>query len=152
MVGPPFRSVASPPLPEIRVTGSQPFGVTGAHYAGLLYIPSNKKEVVKVYICLFTCTAIRAIHLEIVEDQTVSLFLGALRRFISRREIPEYIISDNAKTLKAGSQELTTLKNQILNTTEPQRFLAYHGIKWKFITERAPWWGGCYERLIGLVK
>lgn len=43
-------------------------------------------------------------------------------------------------------------KNQILNTTEPQRFLAYHQRKWKFITEWAPWWGGCYEKLIGLVK
>lgn len=35
--GPPFQSVISPPLPEIRVTGSQPFRVTGVDYAGPLH-------------------------------------------------------------------------------------------------------------------
>lgn len=25
-------------------------------------------------------------------------------------------------------------------------------IKWKFIAERAPWWGGMYERLVRSVK
>ena len=65
-----------------------------------LYIQSDKKEVVKVYICLFTCTALQAIHLEIVEDQTASLFVRAFRQFVCKRGIPEYIISDNAKTFK----------------------------------------------------
>lgn len=40
----------------------------------------------------------------------------------------------------------------MIEAAESQRFLANHGIKWKFITERVPWWGGFYERLIGLVK
>ena len=31
-------------------------------------------------------------------------------------------------------------------------FLAQQGIKWKFNLSRAPWWGGQFERLIGLVK
>lgn len=53
------------------------------------------------------------------------------------------------QALSAGSQELTTLKRQILNTIEPQRFLAYHQIKWKFIREQAL---GFYEPLIELVK
>ena len=140
--GPPFRSVNSPPLPDIRVTGSQPFQVTGIDYAGPLY----------VYICLFTCTAIRAVHLELVEDQTASAFLRAFKRFASRRGIPGCIISDNAKTFKAGSQDLKALKTRVIEAAESQRFLANHGIKWRFITERAPWWGGFYERLIGLAK
>uniref|UniRef100_A0A0M3HUZ6 Integrase_SAM-like_N domain-containing protein n=1 Tax=Ascaris lumbricoides TaxID=6252 RepID=A0A0M3HUZ6_ASCLU len=29
---------------------------------------------------------------------------------------------------------------------------AHKGIEWKYITERAPWQGGVYERMIGLVK
>ena len=72
--GPPFRSVHSPPLPDIRVTRSQPFQVTGIDYAGPLYVCNANKEVSKVYICLFTCTAIRTVHLELVEDQTASAF------------------------------------------------------------------------------
>ena len=147
-----FCSVNSPSLPDIRVTGSQPFQVTGIDYAGPLYVRNANKEVRKVYICLFTCTAIRAVHLKLVEDQTASAFLRAFKRFASRRGIPECIISDNAKTFKAGSQDLKALKTQVIEAAESQRFLANHGIKWKFITERAPWWGGFYERLIGLVK
>ena len=150
--GPPFRSVHSPPLPDIRVTGSQPFQVTGIDYAEPLYVRNANKEVSKVYICLFTCTAIRADYLELVEDQTASAFLRAFKRFASRRGIPECIISDNAKRFKAGSQDLQALKTQVIEAAESQRFFANYGIKWKFITERAPWWGGFYERLIGLVK
>ena len=98
--GPPFRSLASPPLPEIRVGRSQPFRVTGVDYAGPIYIRNNRKEVAKAYICLFTCATIRAVHLEVVEDQTTSAFIRAFKRFISRRGIPEWIISDNAKYSK----------------------------------------------------
>ena len=35
---------------------------------------------------------------------------------------------------------------------EIKRFISNLGIKWKFILERSPWWGGFYERLVGLVK
>ena len=90
-------------------------------------IPTQKKLSKSTSVS--TCAAIRVIHLEIAENQTASSFLRAFRRFISRRRIPEYIISDNAKTFKAGSQELTTLQSQILNAAEPQRFLAHHRIK-----------------------
>ena len=150
--GPPFHSVHSPPLPDVRVTGFQPFQVTGIDYAGPLYVRNANKEATKVYICLFTCTAIRAVHLELVEDQTASTFLRAFKRFASRRGIPECIMSDNAKTFKAGSQNLQALKTQVIEAAASQRFLANHGIKWNFITERAPWWGDFYELLIGLVK
>ena len=86
------------------------------------------KEVAKVYIGLFTRTTIRAVHLELVEDQTASAFLRAFKIFASREGIPEFIISDNAKTFKAGSQDLQALKTQVIKTAESQRFLANHGI------------------------
>lgn len=31
-------------------------------------------------------------------------------------------------------------------------FLANQQIKWKFNLTRAPWWGGQFERMVGLVK
>ena len=71
---------------------------------------------------------------------------------MSRRGVPECIISDNAKIFKAGAQELQTMKNQVLKPNESKQFIADHNITWKFITERAPWWGGFYERFVGLVK
>ena len=33
-----------------------------------------------------------------------------------------------------------------------QDFLASQQIKWKFNLSRAPWWGGKFERMVGLVK
>ena len=83
-----------------------------------MYARKANKEVAKVYVCLFTCTTIRAVHLEFVEDQTASAFLRAFKRFASRRGIPECIISDNAKTFKAGSQDLQALKTQVIETTK----------------------------------
>ena len=150
--GRPFRSVNFPPLPQPRVTGSQPFQVTGVDYAGPLYVRNNKTETSKCYVCPSTCAAIRAVHLELVEDNTANAFLKAFTRFISRRGVPECVISDNAQTFQAGSKVLQPLKTQILKEAECQKFLANHGIKWQFITERAPWWGGFYERMIGLMK
>jgi len=62
--------------------------------------------------------------------------------------IPETIISDNAKNFKSSSEELSFP----FNTDPSLKHFAQKGIHWQFIAERAPWWGGFYERLIGLMK
>ena len=74
------------------------------HYTYVTLTKKSEKSTV------FTCTAIRAVYLELVEDQTANALLRAFKRFASRRGIPECIISDNAKTFKAGSQDLQALK------------------------------------------
>ena len=145
--GKPFSSVTSPPLPASRVSATQAFQTTGIDYGGPLYVRNGPGQA-KVYISLFTCATTRAVHLEIVEDQTAEAFLRAFRRFSSRRGIPKKIITDNAKTFKASAKELINT----LNHPTCQYFLSQRGITWEFITERAPWWGGFYERLIGLTK
>ena len=33
-----------------------------------------------------------------------------------------------------------------------QDYLAHHNILWQFNLSRAPWWGGQFERLVGVVK
>ncbi|KRZ04133.1 hypothetical protein T11_4359 [Trichinella zimbabwensis] len=38
------------------------------------------------------------------------------------------------------------------NYNHIQRTILAHRIKWKFITDRALWCGGCWERLIRTVK
>lgn len=129
--GPPFRSVPTPPLPKPRVQQLQAFQFTGIDYAGPLYVRTQENQTSsKMYICLFTCTAVRALHLELVEDQTTQAFLRAFRRFISRRGVPDCLISDNAKTFKAGSQELQTIKTKLLETNASEQFLANHSITW----------------------
>ncbi|GBL72522.1 hypothetical protein AVEN_100588-1 [Araneus ventricosus] len=42
--------------------------------------------------------------------------------------------------------------SKILKDSEFKDFISSRGITWKFIVERAPWWGGFYERLVKSVK
>ena len=94
-----------PPWPKERVNEALPFEYTGLDYFGSLYIKqypdaSHQQAEKKVWVCLFTCLVVRAVHLEIVEDMSTDQFLLGLRRFIARRGAPCQIISDNAKQFK----------------------------------------------------
>ena len=98
----------------------------------------------KAYVCLFTCASTRAVHLELTRGLTVCQFLQSFRRFVARRGLPATLISDNAKTYKAASKEIV----KIVRAQEVQQYLAENRVTWKFIVEKAPWWGGFWERLI----
>ncbi|GFY43591.1 integrase catalytic domain-containing protein [Trichonephila inaurata madagascariensis] len=41
---------------------------------------------------------------------------------------------------------------KLLKDSEFQNFVADKGIHWKFLVERAPWWGGFYERLVKTIN
>ena len=118
---------------------------TGVDFTGALYVRNGGDEN---KVCLFTCAVSRALHLEIVTDLTVETFLQAFRRFSSRKSLPKILISDNASTYMATAEELLKLFNSPLLTET----LTRKGVVWKFIPKRAPWYGGFWERLIGLTK
>ena len=112
--GSPFVMPEMPPLPRERVARSLPFEFTGLDYFGPLYIKQfvqvsdEVTETVskKVWVCLFTCLTVRAIHLELVEDMSTEEFILCLRRFMARRGIPRQIISDNAQQFKVAKTTL----------------------------------------------
>ncbi|GFW34700.1 integrase catalytic domain-containing protein [Trichonephila clavipes] len=134
-------------LPAFRVELSAPFSVVGIDFGGFLYTKNENKH----YIVLFTFAVTRALHLELVNNLTTETFLLALRRFISRRGLCSKILTDSAKTFKKSELELKNLW-EIISDPTVKEFYASHKIYWQFITERAPWWGGFYERLIRTVK
>ena len=103
-------------------------------------------------MCLFTCLVVRAVHLELILDMTTEEFLLALRRFISQRGRPVEITSDNALTFNSASKALQMIWKNNTKHEEIQSYVSNVGIKWLFIVEMAPWMGGFYERLVGLVK
>ncbi|CAC5360792.1 unnamed protein product [Mytilus coruscus] len=140
-----------PPFPKSRVSQSTPFSSTGLDYLGPLFTKSNGENN-KRWICFFTCLVTRAIHLEVISDMTTEGFLYAFRRFISVRGTPSTIISDNATQFKLGSETLKSVWNHVIKSEDVQNFNMNNGICWKFITELAPWMGGFYERLVGVVK
>ena len=144
-----YKSQPTPDLPRIRVSEEPPFTHTCVDFAGPLY-PTTKTNgvVIKAFVCLFTCASTRAVHLELTRELSTSLFLQTFRRFVSRRGMPATLISDNAKTFQAASKQIRT----IVRSEEVQSYITNNRIEWKFIIEKAPWWGGFWERLIQSVK
>lgn len=65
-----------------------------------------------------------------------------------RRGIPKLMISDNGKTFKAAARPI----KQALNQDAVHEYLARFGTEWRFNVEKAPWWGGVFERLIKSTK
>ncbi|XP_071132833.1 uncharacterized protein [Mytilus edulis] len=148
IIGKPYSAPDPPPLPKIRLQEAPPFTATGIDFTGALHVRQIDKSLVKAYICLFTCASTRAIHLEVVTNLTVDTFLQAFRRFVSRKSLPRLILSDNASTFVSASDEITRL----CTSEKLQEAFSLQGIDWRFIPKRAPWFGGWWERLIGLTK
>ena len=142
------------PLPEERTSLAAPFTFVGMDFAGPLYSfegIEQKKE--KVYIVLFVCLSTRAAHVELTHGMSTEELLLALKKMVSRRGWPRTIFSDNAKTfirmekdLKSRLAGLDWEKIQSLSPDGPR------GIDWSFNAPRASWWGGHFERFVGLVK
>ena len=135
------------PLPKDHLRDVALFTITGVDFTGALYVQNDHGES-KVYICLFTCSTTRVVHLEVVADLTVETFLLAFRRFASRTSLPQIMISDNAYTYLSAAEEL----KEMLESKELETFIGRCGVMWKFIPKRVPWYGGYWERLIGLTK
>uniref|UniRef100_A0A914H9T8 CCHC-type domain-containing protein n=2 Tax=Globodera rostochiensis TaxID=31243 RepID=A0A914H9T8_GLORO len=84
----PYLYPEAPNLPEARVIATRPFSKTGVDYFGPLKVRQGN-EIVKVYVALYTCLVIRAVHLEVATDYSAEAFLRTFRRFSARRG-PDY--------------------------------------------------------------
>ena len=92
-------------LPEDRVCPSEPpFTYTGVDCFGPLFVHRGRSTV-KRYGLLFTCLAVRAIHIEVAHSLDTDSFINALRRFITRRGQPQRIRSDNGSNFVRGDKE-----------------------------------------------
>lgn len=97
-------------LPSDMTSLEYPFLNTGLDYAGPLLIADRRGrgcKLIKSYICVFVCFAVRAVHLELVSDLTKEAFLAAFSRFISRRGKPQRVYSDNCTTFVGAFNELS---------------------------------------------
>ena len=85
------------PLPPSRLLVTlKAFDKVGLDYGGPFLTKQGRGKVrIKRYLCLFTCLATRAEHLEMEFNLTTSSFLNAFWRMTYRRGLPTYINSDN---------------------------------------------------------
>ena len=94
------------PLPAARVTPGEPlFVCVGIDYFGPLRV-KYKRGTLKRYGCIFTCLAIRAVHIEIAHDLSTDLFIQPVCRFVSRRGPPKELFSDNGTNFRGADVEI----------------------------------------------
>ena len=58
--------------------------------------------------------------------------------------LPSLIISDNGTTFKSTLRE-------IMEHPKVKKYLAGVNVRWTFNVQRAPWWGGFFERMIQML-
>ena len=141
------------PLPLARLqTSLKAFTRTAVDFGGpFITIQGRGKRREKRYLCLFTCLATRAVHLEIAFGLDKDSFLNAFYRMTSRRGLPEEMFSENGTNFKGADRELKTLLSE-LDETKINVSVANKGVKWHFNPPLAPHFGGAHESMIKSAK
>lgn len=136
------------PAKRERTEGSTPYSVIDVDFAGLMkYLQKPKKEM-KAYMAMCAGSLSQAVFWELLPSLETCEFIEGLKRLLARRGRPSKIYSDNGKTFVATA----SLLKKIRKDEEFHDFLSKHLITWHFNLSRAPWWGGQFERLIGVMK
>ena len=146
-------------LPSPRVNASPPFTHCGMDYAGPFTIKMGyvrKPTLLEAYVCVFICLSTKAVHLEVVSDQTTPAFLAALQRFIARRGCPQHFYSDNGGNFIGARNQChklyALLKSQIADE-DIRHFLDTHNeIQWHNIPAYSPHMGGLWEAAVKGMK
>ena len=141
------------PLPRPRLQSLRAFERVGVDYGGPFLTKQGRgKAKAKRYLCLFTCLATRAVHLEISYSLDTASFINAFTRMVSRRGTPVYVISDNGTNFVGAEREMRELVQALNHDKIAQETTKYQPIDWKFNPPSAPHFGGVFEAMIKSAK
>ncbi|UYV64637.1 hypothetical protein LAZ67_3001419 [Cordylochernes scorpioides] len=126
-----------------RIGSTPAFVVISVDLAGPLTESGGKK----IWVVLYTCAVYRAVHLELTKTVSTERFLDTFRRFVARRVRPSILYSDNG-LIFVGCNNLF----KKVNWNDVLRYATVQHIKWNFYPPTAAFWGGWWERLVGLMK
>ena len=127
-------------------------------YAGPLYLKRGsvrKPIIVKSHVCVFVSMSVKAIHLELVFDLIAEAFIACLKCFIARSGKPSSIWSDHGTNFVGANRILKDLQAFLLFTKTKEavcNFCSTQDIKWHFIPERSPHFGGLREAAVKSFK
>lgn len=143
-------------LPLTRITPSRPFSTCGMDYAGFFNVktgPRRNSPIAKGYLLVIVCFSTKACHLEFVSDLTTNTFFAAFDRFVSRRGIPNLIMSDQGRTFLGASNQFKLIHEKIMsNKDSVLTYFSDKGIEWKFIPPYSPERGGLWEAAVKSAK
>ena len=137
-------------MPAERTNQILTFKIIDIDYAGPLICKTKEGKETNVYILLFTCSLTRAIHIELLSNQSTQEFIMVLKQLIAGGGRASVIYSDITKTFVAASKWIS----KINRAEKMQEYLIKEQIKWKFNLSTTPWGrgGGRIQRMVGLVK
>ena len=135
-------------LPKHRVNFIKPFMHTGVDFTGHLFVKNEFGENSKMYILIFTCLNVRAVHTELVPDMSAQSFVLAFLRFVNLYGVPSYLYSDNAWSSVSGGLTL----DQALECDDYKAHFQNYEIKHIRIPVYSAWVGATWEKLIHTIK
>jgi len=144
----PFKYPKMTNLPHHRVNFVRPFDHTGVDFTGHLFVEDDNKELKKMYLLIYTCLNVRAIHIDVLPDMSAESFLLSFQRFTNVYGIPSSLYSDNARTFKQGGDILL----ESLSSNMFSEHMRMNNIKHYKIPLYSSWVGSVWERMIRVVK
>ncbi len=115
-------------LPTTRITlPLRAFDRIGTDFAGSFLTKQGRgKTQMKRYLCLFTCLATRAVHLEMAYALDTDSFINAFTRMTARRGTPSFVLSDNGTNFVGAEKEICQKvqeldKQKIVETTSQRQ-------------------------------
>ncbi|KAI3354310.1 hypothetical protein L3Q82_018497 [Scortum barcoo] len=145
-------------LPSERITPARPFEYTTVDLFGPYEVKDEvrKKVRLKVWGIVFCCMASRALHTDIVSDQSSEGFLLAYKRFTALRGHPKKLWSDPGKNFVGARPALRDLYIFLdqLEKSEIENEASKHGTEWnwKFHPADSPHRNGAAEAAVHTVK
>lgn len=138
-------------LPLPRTNLEFPFLHTSVDYAGPVLVADRKGRgcrLIKSYLCIFVCLAVKAVHIELVTDLTKEAYMSALKRFVARRGKPQTILSDNGTNFVGACNELL----RFLQSCNIASDMAQEGIEFSFVPPYSPHFNGLAEAAVRSTK
>lgn len=106
-------------LPAVRVQEGRVSASVGIDYAGTLQMRElqlRKSRIYKVYIAIFVCFSVKAVHLELVPDLSTEVILAAFDSFVAWRGVPTDVFSDFETNFVGAAKQL----RKLINSAESQ--------------------------------
>ena len=140
-------------LPEDRLEPAPPFSSSGVDMFGPFYVKEGQSKK-KRWGVIFTCLAMRAVHIEVACNLTTDSFINAYRRFIGRRGPIRLLRCDRGTNFVGARNELQAALQE-MNNNKIRTELLKDGCDWIVFdmnTPHASHMGGAWERLIRSVR
>lgn len=147
-------------LPRDRVIQHRAFLHSGVDYAGPVYTKNfigrtrgrYAIQSLKSYIAIFVCFSTKAVHLQLVSNQTSVAFIEAYKRFTALCGKVSDLYSDCGTNFIGADRMLREQLEQTMSDPLVQNHLAKDGTNWHFNPPATPHFGGLWEASVKSVK